>query len=307
MKHKILVSGSLVYDKIMDFHGKFSDHIMPEKIHSLSVCFVVDKIKVNFGGTAGNIAYNLKLLGEQPVILSQAGADFSNYEKWLRKNRLILSGIKLLKDKNTAVAHIVTDRADNQITALHLETMGIPCGITEKKVRNFGQVAMAIVAPGNTQDMLAAVGVYKKLGIPYIADPGQQIPLLSARELDFLIKNAKALVGNDYEIALIMKALRLGKNMEAIKRLADVLVVTYGAQGSVIYSNHKQIKIKAVRPRKIVDPTGAGDAYRAGFIKGIVSGWDLKKCGELASWLAEFPVEHYGTQEHRFKFSDFKS
>jgi len=317
MKHKILVSGSLVYDKIMDFQGKFSDHIMPEKIHSLSVCFVVDKMKVNFGGTAGNIAYNLKLLGEEPVILSQAGADFSNYGKWLRKNRLILSGIKLLKDKNTATAHIVTDRADNQITALHLETMGVPCGITEKKVRNFGEVAMAIVAPGNTQDMLDAVRVYKKLGMPYIADPGQQIPLLSARELDFLIKNARVLIGNDYELALIMKALRLGsprlsygeagKNMEVIQRLVKVLVVTYGAQGSVICSNHRQIKIKAVSPRKIVDPTGAGDAYRAGFIKGIVSGWDLKKCGELASWLAKFPVEHYGTQEHRFKFSDFKS
>ena len=304
MKHKILVSGSLVYDKIMDFHGKFSDHIMPEKIHSLSVCFVVDKIKVNFGGTAGNIAYNWKLLGEEPVILSQAGADFSNYEKWLRKNRLILSGIKLLKDKNTAAAHIVTDRADNQITALHLETMGVPCGITERKVRNFGQVAMAIVAPGNTQDMLDAVRVYKKLGIPYIADPGQQIPLLSARELDFLIKNTRVLIGNDYELALIMKVLK-HTSIEAIQRLVEVLVVTYGAQGSVIYSNHKQIKIKAVRPRKIVDPTGAGDGYRAGFIKGIVSGWDLKKCGELASWTAKFSVEHYGTQEHRFKFSDF--
>src|SRR3989338_2623467 len=304
MKHKILVSGSLVYDKIMDFHGKFSDHIMPEKIHSLSVCFVVDKIKVNFGGTAGNIAYNLKLLGEEPVILSQAGADFSNYEKWLRKNRLILSGIKLLKDKNTAAAHIVTDMANNQITSLHLETMGVPCGITERKERNFGQVAMAIVAPGNTQDMLDAVRVYKKLGIPYIADTGQQIPLLSARELDFLIKNTRVLIGNDYELALIMKVLK-HTSIEAIQRLVEVLVVTYGAQGSVIYSNHKQIKIKAVRPRKIVDPTGAGDGYRAGFIKGIVSGWDLKKCGELASWTAKFSVEHYGTQEHRFKFSDF--
>ena len=246
----------------------------------------------------------MKLLGEEPVILSQAGADFSNYEKWLRKNRLILSGIKLLKDKNTAAAHIVTDRADNQITALHLETMGVPCGITERKVRNFGQVAMAIVAPGNTQDMLDAVRVYKKLGIPYIADPGQQIPLLSARELDFLIKNTRVLIGNDYELALIMKVLK-HTSIEAIQRLVEVLVVTYGAQGSVIYSNHKQIKIKAVRPRKIVDPTGAGDGYRAGFIKGIVSGWDLKKCGELASWTAKFSVEHYGTQEHRFKFSDF--
>ena len=167
---KILVSGSLIYDKIMDFQGRFAEHIMPDKIHQLSVCFVVDKLKVNFGGTAVNIAYNLKLLGEEPIILSQAGAnDFSDYRKWLNKNRLETRGIKVFKNKNTAAAHIVTDKADNQITALHLETMGLPSQITQAKLKQFGHVCLAIVSPGNNQDMLQAARIYKKSGIEYIA------------------------------------------------------------------------------------------------------------------------------------------
>lgn len=293
MKQKILVSGSLVYDKIMDFKGKFSEHIMADKIHSLSVCFVVDKMKVNFGGTAGNIAYNLKLLGEEPVILSQAGSDFGDYKKWLMKNRITLDGLKILKDKNTTSAHIVTDLADNQITALHLETMGVASGITQRKVKTFGQIGMAIVSPGNVKDMIDAVRIYKKLGIAYIADPGQQIPALNSRELEFLIKGARALIVNDYEMELVRKKIK-----KQIKNLIDILVITYGAQGSVILNKNKKIKIKAVKPKKIVDPTGAGDAYRAGFIKGLVSGWDLKKSGKFASFVAKHPVEYYGTQEH---------
>ncbi|MFH1890710.1 MAG: carbohydrate kinase family protein [Candidatus Kuenenbacteria bacterium] len=303
-KKNIVVSGSICYDKIMDFPGSFSDHIMPDKIHSLSVSFVVDKMKVNFGGTAGNIAHNLKLLGESPIIFSQAGKDFSNYKKWLKKNKISDKEIKIIRSKDTTSANIITDKKDNQITALHLETMGVPCGITESLVKKYLPVFLAIIAPGNTQDMIDAAIVYKKLNIPYIADPGQQIPALTARELLFLIGGAKVLMCNDYELALITKALK-HLNTEALKHireLVDILVVTYGAKGSVIYNRNKVIKIKAYKPRKIVDPTGAGDGYRAGFIKGLVSGWDLKKCGDLASKVAKYPVEHYGTQEHTFNF-----
>lgn len=298
MQHKILVSGSLAYDKIMDFKGRFSEHIMADKIHSLSVAFVVDKLKVNFGGTAGNIAYNLKLLGLEPVILSQAGNDFGSYRKWLVENKIGLAGVKMVKSKNTAVAHIVTDRDDNQITALYLETMGVARGINEKLVRKFMPVDMAVAAPGNTRDMVDAARVYKKLGIEYIADPGQQIPALSARELEFLIKGTKVLIGNDYELELIGQKIK--KSLNEIRGMVEIVVITYGAKGSTILSQGKRIKIKAVKPKKIIDPTGAGDAYRAGLIKGLVSGWDLGKCGELASWVAKHPVEYYGTQEHKF-------
>jgi adenosine kinase len=300
-KPKILVSGSLAYDKILDFDGRFKDHIMPEKIHKLSVSFVVGKEKINFGGTAGNIAYNLKLLGEEPIILSQAGKDFDEYKRWLVKNKLRLDGIKIIKDKNTAAAHIMTDLDDNQITASHLETMGVPCGINIGLVKKIGPVAMAIVSPGNIDDMLSAVRVYKKMGILYIADPGQQIPALSAGQIKELIGGAQALFCNDYEIELITKILK-HKNIETLKQIVEILVITYGAKGSVIYNKGKEIKIGVVKPKKVVDPTGAGDAYRAGFIKGLVLGWDLKRCGELAAWVAKWPVEYYGTQEHYYKF-----
>jgi len=298
-QNNILISGSIVYDKIMDFPGKFSDHIMPNKIHSLSVCFLVNKLRVNFGGTAGNIAYNLKLLGENPIILSQAGKDFGEYKKWLKKNKISDKEIKIIKNKNTASAHIITDKSDNQITAMYLETMDVSRGITKKIIKKYFPIAVAIISPGNTEDMFEAAKGYKKFNIPYIADPGQQITIMTARQLEFLAKGAKVLMCNDYELALIMKTLR-HKNIETLKRLVEILVVTYGANGSIIYDRDRKIKIKACKPKKIVDPTGAGDAYRAGFIKGMVLGWSLSKCGELASRIARYPVEHYGTQEHKF-------
>ena len=302
---KIIVSGSIVYDKIMNFPGRFKDHIMPDKIHALSVSFVVDRVRVNFGGTAGNIAYNLKLLELEPKILSQAGSDFDEYARWLDKNKIDRSGIKIIKNKNTASAHIITDKDDNQITALHLETMGMPCGITKNKISKMGKVDLAITSPGNVEDMVNAARVYKKLGIEYIADPGQQIPALGARDLRSIIEGAKILTVNDYELSLSVKILKY-KSAKTVLKMVEALIITYGAKGSTIHNKGKEIKIKAVKPKKLVDPTGAGDAYRAGFIKGLVNGWNLKKCGELAAWVAKYPVEHYGTQEHKFSLNQWE-
>ena len=295
---KILVSGSLVYDKIMDFPGRFVDYIIPEKIHALSINFIVEKIEVKVGGTAGNIAYNLKLLGEEPIIFSQAGRDFGIYQKWLQRHRIADDEIRLVSRKDTTVAHIITDRDDNQIAALHLETMGVPCGITLQKVKRHLPAALAIIAPGNVTDMINAARVYKKLGIRYIADPGQEIPLLSARELNYLIQGAHLLISNDYEFAQIKQ--KLQQDEEEILRKVETVVVTQGAGGSLIYHDAHTYIVKAAHPKKVVDPTGAGDAYRAGFIKGLISGWSLPRCGEFASHIAKFPVEHYGTQEHQF-------
>lgn len=304
-KGTVLVSGSLVYDKIMDFPGRFVDHILPEKIHALSVNFVVEKIEVKVGGTAGNIAYNLKLLGEEPVIFSQAGRDFGSYQRWLQRHRIATDEIKLVLRKDTTVAHIITDRDDNQIVALHLETMGVPCGITLKKVQRHFPVALAIIAPGNVTDMIDAAHVYKASGIRYIADPGQEIPLLSVRELNFLIQGARLLISNDYEFAQIKKKLK--QDEKEILHKVETVVVTLGARGSLIYHKDHTYAVKAARPKKVVDPTGAGDAYRAGFIKGLVSGWSLPRCGEFASYIAKFPVEHYGTQEHRLRINSYSS
>lgn len=304
-KQKILVSGSLAYDKIMDFNGQLKDHIMIDKIHKLSVSFMVNKLKINFGGTAGNIAYNLKLLDLEPIIISQAGDDFLNYKKWLLKNKISLEQIKIIKNKNTATAYIITDKVDNQITALHLATMGVPVNINQQKIKKIGKVDLAIVSPGNKEDMLKAVKVYKKMGITYIADPGQQIPVFNSQEMDNFIKGARVLIVNDYEFDLIRK--KITKTQKQIEKMVEILVITYGSVGSKIFSNNKMIKIKAVQPQKIADPTGAGDAYRAGLIKGLIEGWELKKSGELAAWVAKHAVEHYGTQEHKFRYKiDFK-
>lgn len=298
--NNILVSGSIVYDKIMDFPGSFIDHIVPHKIHSLSVCFLVNNLRINFGGTAGNISYNLKLLGENPIILSQAGRDFSAYRTWLKKNKISDKEIKIIKNQDTASAHIITDKNNNQITAMHLATMGVPRGITPAIIKKYQPVTLAIIAPGNINDMLAAAKIYQQFNIPYIADPGQQIPIMNARQLDFLIKKSKVLICNDYEIELIKN--KMHKAKKQLRNLVDILVITYGAKGSVIYNGSGVIKIKADLPQRVVDPTGAGDAYRAGFIKGLVQAWPLAKCGELASRVAKYPVAHYGTQEHKFNF-----
>ncbi len=303
---KIIVTGSLAYDKIMSFNGRLKDYIMMDKIHKLSVSFLIDDLKTNFGGTAGNIAYNLKLLGLEPIIISQAGNDFISYKKWLIKNKIDLKNIKIIRNKNTATAYIITDKDDNQLTALHLETMGVPVGITENKIRQLSKIDLAIVSPGNKEDMLSAVKVYKKLNIEYIADPGQQIPVFNSKEMINFIKGAKVLIVNDYELDLIMKILKY-KSIKLVQKLVDILIVTYGAKGSIIYDVSKKIIIKAVKPKRIIDPTGAGDAYRAGLIKGLVENYELKKSGQLASWVAKHAVEYYGTQEHKFKYKvDFK-
>lgn len=295
----IIVCGALAYDRIMDFPGKFSEHILAGKTHILNLSFTVGGIKESFGGTGGNIAYNLALLGEKPRLITAAGKDFSKYKKWLKKNKIDLSGVKIVKNELTASAYIMTDRADNQITAFcpgsTMKTSPSPLLLKER-----GKSALAIISPDVVARMRECVKIFKRFKVPYIFDPGQQITSFGARDLKYSLAGAKVLIGNDYEIELILNKLKI--KLPRLKKMAEILVITKGGDGSEIYNKNKKIIIRAAKPKAVIDPTGAGDGYRAGFIKGLIMGWSLERCGRLASLVAVYAVEREGTQAHRFSW-----
>ena len=293
---KILVSGSLAYDKIMNFSGKFAEHILPGKIHVLNVSFPVDDLKQNFGGTAGNIAYNLKLLGEEPIIFASAGNDFDVYAKWLKKHNIDFSGIKIIKNQTTACAHIITDKSDNQITGFHFGAMQSSAGsIPDKLIK---ETKLAIISPGNIGDMVNYSKQCREKGLDYIFDPGQAIPAFSGQQLKKSISGAKVFIVNDYEMSLTLKKIAWDKKQ--LKKKVEIIITTLGDKGSVIEDKGKIIRILTAKPKNISDPTGAGDAYRAGLIKGLANNWDLKKAGQLAATVSAYTVEKYGTQTHSF-------
>ncbi|MDD5071411.1 MAG: carbohydrate kinase family protein [Patescibacteria group bacterium] len=293
----ILVSGSLVYDRIMNFPGEFKDHILPDKIHILNVSFTINKLRESFGGTAGNIAYNLSLLGEKPIILGRVGADFFKYEKWLKGKEIDISKIRKSKKELTASAYIITDQADNQITGFYPGPMDKKYCQVAKKIKN---VKMAIVSPDAKARMIEYLKIYKKSNIPYIFDPGQQIINFSRKELKWAIPGSQVLIGNDYEIHLVLK--NTGMNLAKLGKMTEILVITKGDKGSEIYSGGRVVKIPPAKPKNTSDPTGAGDAYRAGLIKGLSEGWPLDKIGRLAGLVAVYTVEKYGTQTHYFNW-----
>lgn len=294
---KILVSGSLVYDHIMDFPGRFKDHILRDKVHILNVSFAVNTIKESFGGTAGNIAYNLSLLGERPVVLASAGNDFGAYKQWFLKNKIDISYIKIFKRENTSKCYIITDKDDNQITSFYPGPQNIN---NYRKSLYTYRAYLAIISPDQKERMVNYAGAYRKANIPYIFDPGQQITALEKKDLLLAIRGAKILIGNDYEIQLIIDKLKI--NLSKLHQMVEILVITKGSKGSEIYNDRKRAIIPSAKPKKILDPTGAGDAYRAGLIKGLKEGWPFPKIGRFAGLVAVYAVEKYGTQVHRFNW-----
>lgn len=300
-KGKILVTGSIVYDRIMDFPDAFKNHILPDKIHMLNVSFVINDLKESFGGTGANIAYNLSLLDERPVLLGVVGKDFATYEDWLKKQNIDISRIRKVDYTITAGAYITTDKDDNQITAFHPGPHDDDyCEI----IKDIDNVEVAIISPDNKNRMLAYAKIFQELGIDYIFDPGQQITAFSGDELEFAIKGSKILIGNDYEVSLIQNILKIKKN--DLEKMTDILIITKGADGSEIISGGETLEIKPTPALEVVDPTGAGDAYRSGILKGMVENWDLSKSGRLASMISAKAVEKQGTQNHNFNFNEIK-
>ncbi|HVO83984.1 MAG TPA: carbohydrate kinase family protein [Syntrophobacteria bacterium] len=298
---RILISGSLAYDRIMDFPGKFADHILPEKIHILNVCFLVNGLEEKFGGTAGNIAYSLALLGERPLIVATAGRDFDRYEQRLRQYDLPLAGIRRIEEELTAGAYITTDQADNQITGFNPGAMKHPARFQLDGVDP--AQTLAIVAPGNLQDMQTYSKAFREVGIPYICDPGQNIPAFSGDQLLAMLTGSAILISNDYELEMIGK--KTGLDKAGLLGRTKAIITTFGEKGSVVATAEREAAIPAVRVERVLDPTGAGDAYRAGLIKGLVSGQPLEEAARVGATCASFAVEHHGTQEHRFTESEF--
>jgi len=298
---KIIVSGSLAYDRIMDFPGYFSEHILPEKIHVLNVAFQVNGIKEKFGGTAGNIAYALALMGEKPDISATIGHDYHRYLNWLADKGLSTKKIKIIEDEFTAGAYITTDRSDNQITGFN------PGAMKFSSCLNFDQLdpkkTLIIISPGNLEDMINYPQACKTKGIDYIFDPGQSIPMLGAEDLLQALEGCRILISNDYELELIMS--KTGLNKEALLKKARAIITTLGESGSRIFRPVGETHIPAVRPKKVEDPTGAGDSYRGGLISGLVRGMDIEESARIGSVCSSFAVECYGTQDYRFDLEEF--
>ncbi|MCX5717721.1 MAG: carbohydrate kinase family protein [Nitrospirae bacterium] len=297
----IYISGSMAYDRIMDFPGRFSDHILPDKIHILNVCFTVNGMIEKFGGTAGNVAYSLSLLREKPVILATIGKDYANYFDWLKKNNISLEGIKIIDEEFTAGAYITTDRADNQITGFNPGAMKYPSGYNLKSSNPDNSIAL--IAPGNLQDMAEYAKACKNKGIDYICDPGQSLTAWEKEPLIEWIEGSTMLISNDYELEMVMKI--TGMNKKELLHLTKTIITTLGEKGSLISTGESDIKIPPAKAGNVVDPTGAGDAFRAGLLKGIAMGKAIETGARMGAVAATYAIEKYGTQEHNYTYEEF--
>lgn len=297
---RVVVTGSLAFDAIMDFPGRFAEYILPDKIHILNLSFTLKTLKKQYGGTAGNIAYNLSLLGEHPLILGAAGGDFEDYRRHLQREGVETNKIKIYKNLATSSFFVITDLADNQIGGFYPGPMDRKMKIDLKDLKS---ASLVVVAANNPALMLQYARGCRKANIAFIFDPAQQVIRLSKKDLLAGMKNALVLIGNDYEITLIQEKTSLNK--EKILELVEVLVTTLGEKGSLIETRNHRFIVPPAKPRKVLDPTGAGDAYRAGLVKGLLSGWPWEKVGRAASLAAVYAVEEYGTQKHHYTWQDF--
>lgn len=292
---RIFVSGSLAHDRIMNYSGLFAENILPDKIHDINVSFYVESMQESFGGTAGNIAYSLALLGEQVVILASAGNDFDAYQKWLTEHHVDTGRIRLDGKLRTAFANIMTDQKDNQISAFYPGAMQGPYHFKDD---SFDANGFVVIAPGNPVDMQTLPGLCRAKKVPFLFDPAQQIPILSDEDLKNGIEGSRVTVSNDYELALIIK--KTGWSEEDILTHTEMLVTTYGDQGSRVRIKNTTVKVQAAEPKNTSDPTGAGDAYRAGFVHGLLKEWPLEIVAKFAGLIACYTVEKKGTQTHTF-------
>jgi len=289
-----LICGSLAYDTIMVFQDQFKNHILPEKLHILNVAFLVPEMRREFGGTAGNIAYNLQILDGKPLIMATVGDDFASYADWMKSNNLNPAHVKTMAGNFTAQAFITTDLDDNQITAFHPGAMNHSHANSVKDAQN---VSLAVIAPDGRDGMFQHARECFEAGIPYLFDPGQGLPMFSGEELLHFIEMADFLAVNDYEAQLLQD--KTGLTLEALAKKVKALVVTLGANGSVIHADGQRIEIPCVEATDVIDPTGCGDAYRAGLLFGIVRGWDWLMMGQLASVMGSIKIASSGGQNHQ--------
>jgi adenosine kinase len=296
-----LICGSFAYDTIMVFKDKFKNHILPDKVHILNVAFHVPEMRREFGGCAGNIAYNLQLLGGDPLPMGTVGIDFGPYAEWMDANGINRSHVTALGDNYTAQAFITTDMDDNQITAFH------PGAMDEahyNKVTDADGVTIGMVSPDGRQGMIDHAEQFVDAGIPFVFDPGQGLPLFGGEDLRDFIDKATWVCVNDYESELLQE--RTGYSPHEIAEQVDALIVTCGGEGSHIYTEDQRVEVPAAKVREIIDPTGCGDAYRGGLLYGILHNMDWETTGRIAALMGAIKIQHHGTQNHGFDPDDFR-
>ena len=296
-----LICGSMAYDTIMVFPDRFKHHILPEQVHILNVAFLVPELRREYGGCAGNIAYNLKLLGGDPLILATVGKDFGPYQDWLATLGISKDLIKVYQESYTAQAYITTDLDDNQITAFHPGAMSFS---HENAIPDDRSIRLGLISPDGKDGMIQHAREFVEKGIPFIFDPGQGMPMFDGPEMLSLIEQATWVTLNDYEAQLMQD--RTGLKAEVLASKVKALIVTKGSQGSLIYTEGRILEIPPAKPGATRDPTGCGDAYRAGLVHGILEDFDLETTGRIASLMGAIKVESPGTQNHGFTLQEFK-
>jgi len=296
-----LICGSYAYDTIMVFNDQFKNHILPDKVHILNISFLVPEMRREFGGCAGNIAYNLKLLGGDPLPMATVGSDFGTYGEWLVECGINDQHIMIIADSYTGQAFITTDLDDNQITAFHPGAMNHS---HENSVFDASDVTIGIVSPDGRDGMIQHAQEFSEAGIPFIFDPGQGMPMFSGDELLTFMDQATWATLNDYEAQLMME--RTGQTLDDLAQSLKALIVTKGGDGSTIYTGNDDIEIPCASPRMVLDPTGCGDAYRAGLLYGIMNDMDWETTGRIASLMGAIKIEKAGTQNHNFSFAEFE-
>jgi adenosine kinase len=291
---KTLVTGSMAYDTIMVFPDRFRNHLLSDQLHILNVCFLTPQMRREYGGTAGNIGYNLKLLGGDPLLMATVGEDIAPYLARLDALGIGQTHLKRIAGEFTAQAFITTDLDDNQITAFHPGAMN---HAHQNRVTPALEAKLATVSPDGKEGMHQHARECAEHGIPFVFDPGQGLPMFSGPELEEFIRLADYVAVNDYEGKLLED--KTGRTLEAIANDVKALIVTLGAKGSEIYARGRRIDIPIVRPDAVVDPTGCGDAYRAGLLYGIARGWDWESTGRLGSLMGSIKIAHRGPQNHK--------
>lgn len=301
-----LICGSVAYDTILVFPDRFRSHLLPDKLHMLNVSFLVPEMRREFGGCAANIAYGLRLLGDAGVTMATAGHDFAPYRERMLARGLDVDYIKVVEDAFTAQAFITTDLDDNQITAFHPGAMQYAHlnQVADAAGRSTYDVVLGIVAPDGRQAMIEHAAQFAAAGIPFVFDPGQGLPMFGAEELAVFIEQATWVAVNDYEWELLQQ--KTGLTAADIVQRVEALIVTRGADGSTIHTRAGDVVVPAVKARRVVDPTGCGDAYRAGLLHGLLSGLDWPTTGRIASLMGALKVESRGPQNHEFSRADFE-
>jgi adenosine kinase len=297
-----LICGSVAYDTILLFPDRFKAHILPDKIHILNVSFLVPEMRREFGGCAANIAYGLRLLGDRGIPMATAGDDFAPYRQRMLSQGLPLEHIRVVEGTFTAQAFITTDLDDNQITAFHPGAMQ---QAHLNKVSDVpGGVTLGIVAPDGRQAMLEHAAQFAAAKIPFIFDPGQGMPMFGGDELKTFIGQARWVTVNDYEWGMLQQ--KTGLSAADIAAQVEALIITHGADGSIIHTGGRTLKIPSAKPKSVVDPTGCGDAYRAGLIHGLLHGQEWETIGRTASLMGAIKIECRGPQNHTFTRADFE-